>query len=43
MQEVHIGSKGTEITFRPGYLNRAMRRKIMKSRGMFKKERRLVK
>lgn len=32
MKEVHIGSKGTEVTFPAGYINRAMRRRIMKMR-----------
>ena len=30
MQEVHIGSKGTEVVIPAGHLNRAMRRKLVK-------------
>ena len=30
MADVHIGSKGVEVTFPAGYVNRAIRRKIMK-------------
>lgn len=30
MTDYHIGSKGTEVTFRAGYLNRAMRRRMKK-------------
>lgn len=30
MTEFHIGSKGTEVTFPAGYMNRAMRRRIAK-------------
>ena len=30
MTDYHIGSKGTEVTFKAGYLNRAMRRRMKK-------------
>lgn len=28
--DYHIGSKGTEVTFPAGYMNRAMRRRMAK-------------
>ena len=34
MEEFHIGSKGKEVIFRAGYLNRAARRRIMKKQSM---------
>ena len=40
MQEVHIGSKGTEVVIPAGHLNRAMRRKLAKMNGKFKKQNR---
>lgn len=37
MADVHIGSKGVEITHPAGYKNRAARRAFMKKHGMFKR------
>ena len=37
MADVHIGSKGVQVTHPAGYMNRAARRAYMKKHGGFKK------